>query len=221
MLREFQAAREGLTQQMREAFEEEPDFGPSSGPTVAVAEDETDSEPAASSETESAVAVLDPPEDEAQLEIDLTAAGNPPAISVTPEEGEATAAPEDEARPLGELVAAGVPDLGTSEATATEGEAPAAQLDQPASPAAPEEAKDEAATPAPPLQGTVPEAAATGGVAVDAPAEEPAWEPVAEGSEAAGTQPEPSVVEADAPFASVAADHETTAPVHVEEPRSE
>ena len=52
MLREFQAAREGLTQQMREAFEEEPEnnYG---GSTAS-------EEPEAASE-ESSVAVLDPP----------------------------------------------------------------------------------------------------------------------------------------------------------------
>lgn len=56
MLREFQAAREGLTQQMRDAFEEEPenDFAAS---TTAVDEE---TEPASD---ESTVAVLDPPPD--------------------------------------------------------------------------------------------------------------------------------------------------------------
>lgn len=55
MLREFQDARDGLTQQMRDAFQEEPetDFA---GSTVPV---EEDAEPAV--EVDSPVAVLDPP----------------------------------------------------------------------------------------------------------------------------------------------------------------
>lgn len=215
MLKEFQAAREGLTQQMREAFDEEPDFGPSSGPTVAVAEDETDSEPVASGDSES-------PEDGVQPELDFTAAANPPATSVTPDQGDSTAASEDEPRPLGEVVAAGVPDLGTSEGTPEEGEAPTAQLDTPASDAAPEEAGDAAATPATPVDGTIPEAAAAGGIAVHSPVEESTPEPAAKATEATGSEAEPPAsAAADTPFASVAADHGTTPPVHVEEPRSE
>ena len=56
MLREFQAAREGLTQQMREAFEEEPETNFAASTTSD--EEETAAEP----ESEGpAVAVLDPP----------------------------------------------------------------------------------------------------------------------------------------------------------------
>lgn len=60
MLREFQTAREGITQQMRDAFEENDSTTPDFETPSAFAEDDTATESETSGD--GAVAVLDPPE---------------------------------------------------------------------------------------------------------------------------------------------------------------
>ncbi len=224
MLREFQAAREGLTQQMREAFEEEPNFGPSTGPTVAVAEEEPASEPAAS--TEGAVAVADRPLGETiAAGVDL-----PPVDAATPPESEGAgagpvAAGAGESTPEIDLTEVAAAKSPAPQATSQEQEQPAAVLDPPQ--VTPFEEPANGATEAPPVQGVVPEGSATGGVVVESPAEdqavtstddgpehhEPSLTPgssgtVVEAPRAGGFETPPAAA-GSTPFASVAADHES------------
>ena len=135
MLREFQAAREGLTQQMREAFEEEPNFGSSSGPTVAVVNQEPASDTAASTET--AVGVADRPLGETVAsEILDRPAGESTVGEAMPGEPEGTGAVAAEAAP-----GASTPEIDLStvaaaksplpEVTSDEGQAAAAATVEP------------------------------------------------------------------------------------------
>lgn len=135
MLREFQAAREGLTQQMREAFEEEPNFGSSSGPTVAVVNQEPASDTAASTET--AVGVADRPLGETVAsEILDRPAGESTVGESMPGEPEGTGAVAAEAAP-----GASTPEIDLStvaaaksplpEVTSDEGQAAAAATVEP------------------------------------------------------------------------------------------
>jgi TatA/E family protein of Tat protein translocase len=240
MLREFQAAREGLTQQMRDAFEEEPNFGPSTGPTVAVAEEEPSSEPVASAEDGDAVADRPLGETIAAAVVDSPAAEAGAAeqqqagtVAVTSDAGATT--PEVD---LDELAAprSGVAGPATSEATAEPlDQATAEPLDQ-ATAEPLDQAKEEpvdasATSPAAPVQGVIPEGASTGGVVLDSPPEEPAPEvPSAAGTsagEAPGTVAESPVAgdagmsppPGSATFASVAAGHEAAPSAHDEETR--
>lgn len=123
MLREFQIAREGLTQQMRDAFEESaPDFGPSSGPDVdsssTYADDDTAKEAEPSSD--GSVAVLDPPEPADESEhYERSAALDPPTEpeAADPEAGDPPATGLEAAAP---------------EADAGVADPPAAEVDEPA-----------------------------------------------------------------------------------------
>lgn len=136
MLREFQAARDGLTQQMRDAFEEEPEtnFAASSTP---VEDEDEDTETASE---EGAVAVLDPPpggqttpealgtaagtEDGSSEDVNLgdAAAAGVTAALQTPEEGAGAQQPAEatpaEATPGDEPVTAAAPSTPAEEAEA-------------------------------------------------------------------------------------------------------
>jgi TatA/E family protein of Tat protein translocase len=229
MLREFQAAREGLTQQMREAFEEEPNFGSSTGPTVAVAEEAPASEPAAS--TEGAVAVADRPLGET-----IAAGILDPSTGeeVKPEEQEAAGAagattPEID---LTEVAAAKSP---ATEATPEGGDVTAAASVEPSNETTAEEPESAVTTPDPAVHGVVPEASATGGIVVDSPAEEAVAEhsdAELDAHDASVTSSPGTVVEApqqgelEAPppaggtlFASVSAEHQGSNPPRDEEAR--
>ncbi|MBO0707342.1 MAG: twin-arginine translocase TatA/TatE family subunit [Candidatus Dormibacteraeota bacterium] len=142
MLREFQAAREGLTQQMREAFEEEPenDFAAS---TTSVDEE---TEPASD---ESTVAVLDPPPDGqttpeamgtavdgaegASGEVDLAeaAAAGVTAALHTPVEDPEAEEPEEAAASTGAPAAAVTPSTPADEVPAADPETPVSAAAQP------------------------------------------------------------------------------------------
>jgi len=176
MLREFQVAREGLTQQMRDAFEEEPDSD--AGPTVA--DEEAETEPEASTGT--TVAVIDPPAWHSTLE------DPEPAADVTAE----TAAAVEAANAYEEPKVAGEPETSIEGAAAgapeTALEPQAAEAHQPQEPeATPTQAE---------VHADAPEAAATPEPAT-APAEAAATATAAEQPDT-GTAPNTT-------FASVAA----------------
>ncbi|MBO0701661.1 MAG: twin-arginine translocase TatA/TatE family subunit [Candidatus Dormibacteraeota bacterium] len=222
MMREFQAAREGLTQQMRDAFEEDSD---ADGPTVAEEDDEPDSELATSPSTGPAVAVLDPPEGESGLEDPeatpdvagetqaaieaATATDEPQATAVeSPSDVIATEDPETAAvETPSEVTAAEEPEAAAVETPSevTAAEEPEATAVEPSSEVTATEEPQTAAAVEPPVEGTAtaePEAA----TAVPEPADTEASEP--ENRSHNGT---PAAGE-DASFASVTADEHQERP---------
>ncbi len=198
MLREFQAARDGLTQQMREAFEEEPN----SNFATSTATVEEEPEPASEG---SAVAVLDPPPGGQNSPEALGTAVDGASNGAV---GGASDGPWEGFSPVAEDATAEVPEAATSphslDTVGAVEVSPAGSVEEPDAAAA-------VTTPAEPVAPAEPAEAEVKAEAADVPGSDSVAPPIT-----ADASREAASTDAANPFAWVEGDHQTTAQPHDE-----